>query len=130
MKLRACGGAPPEKPSGIAPEQLHLQVFPFVVDLPARDGERGDPRGGRKMDGGETVPPFCGLGLNGVEVGRDATQRRPAPPKSFELRVVPVPAGSSSKDGPGQQTFTPQRHEPPGVEILGMQAPQAHECGL
>jgi hypothetical protein len=61
-----------------------------------------------------------------MQIGVDRGDRIRASPKAFQLRVIAVAAGSAAQDGPGEQPFTPEGHEPFGIEVPRMDRPQPH----
>lgn len=46
--------------------------------------------------------------------------------KADQLRMLPVPSGSTSQHGSSQQAFSPEGDEASGIEMRGIQRPKPH----
>jgi len=47
--------------------------------------------------------------------------------EAYELRMMAIPLGFVLEYCARKQTFSPERHQSSGVEILGMECPEAHD---
>src|SRR5690606_21142938 len=74
----------------------------------------------------EAVAPRRRLVVDGREVGGDRGGRRLARPEALELRMLAVAGGPTAQHRLGEQPLAPQRDEAAGIEVLRVQAPQAH----
>jgi hypothetical protein len=59
------------------------------------------------------------------EIRVQAANRIPRSPPALELRMMAIAAGLALQHCLGKQGLAPERYEPPGVEILGVERPEA-----
>ena len=128
--MRLGKGNPPQSPVGlgIALFQFALQMLPFVkqllvgcCDFPA--GLRGG-----NFPAVEFVAAPGGFNVNSPEITRNCRHGIGLGAEPGQLRMLPVPPGLVLQNFLREQRFAPQRHQPFGVEIAGMNRPQAHWC--
>ena len=106
-------------------ELLH-EVIPLKVDLPLR---HVDPTGRGvlcNLGGVELVSPphrFC---VHGPKILGNEGDRRGLRPEPTELGMVPVALRLSRQHRLGEKSLAPQRDQPSGIKVFGMQAPEAH----
>jgi len=103
------GGASGESLRG-AFRELGGQMPGFEAQLSRRhrDGRRGPFRSSDPGAVEAVAAPLCLVG-DGVQVGSDGASRRGVLAESPKLRVVPVTAGFSGEDFPGQESFAPDQ---------------------
>lgn len=99
---------------------------PLIAKLPAGDWDAGDCGHGLELMGIEFIAARLGFVEHCGEVVVDGVQWRCMFPKSRQLRMRLVPSGLSGKHSLGQKSLPPQGHQALGIEVLGMNGPQAH----
>lgn len=65
--------------------------------------------------------------MDGFEVGRHGGNRIGVAAEPNELRMMAIAFGLAAEDLLREERFTPQGNKTLGVEIFGMQCPDAHE---
>ena len=117
-------GAPPR---WVACLEFAEEVFPLVFELAQRHRHGYVPAPSvRDLRSIEPIPTVAGLVEHAGEVAVQRGHRITPSAKTFELRVMAVAPGCATKHGPGQETLTPERHEPARIEVTGMEGPQPH----
>ena len=128
MALRTLERSPPAIVRGTTHRKLSKQVFPFILDLSSRYGDRCYGAYGSYLGMVKGVTPRCGLGVNGAQVGTDSVPRRCVSLKPLELRMMAVAFGCAPKYCPRKQRLAPQGDEPLRVEIARVNRPKPHQC--
>lgn len=107
--------------------QFTAQPVELVPDLTPRHGDlRGNFRR-RDLFPVEMITPPVRFIPNAFKVAGDGVQGIAGIPETIKLRVVPVAFCFAAQDFLREQSFAPEGHDPFGVQILGMKAPQAHD---
>jgi hypothetical protein len=111
----------------VASSQLGEKMCPFVVEL-AGCHDHGSVSALPVPDLGrvERVATLARLVEDACKVAVERGDGIAALAKAIELRVVPVAVGPSREHGAGEQTLTPERHQPTGVEVMRMERPEPH----
>lgn len=73
------------------------------------------------------VTPARGLCVDGFEIRGNGDDRVTVRAETNELRVVPVAFGQPAQDFLREESFAPEGDKALGVEVFGMQSPDAHE---
>lgn len=110
----------------VAHGELREEVLSLELELAERDGDRRARRAPADLRGVERVAATIGLGEDGVEVPGDRGERLGVPAEPLELRVAAVAPGLAVKHRLREESLPPEGDEPTGVEMLGMQRPEAH----
>lgn len=109
-----------------ANRQLAKQMVPLVLDLTDRHKNGFLNSRAANFAAVERIAACYCLGINALQVATDCRARPGQSAKAVKLRMMSIPACSSSKYGSGQQRFSPQRDQALGIEVLRMQRPEPH----
>lgn len=118
------GGAVPfaRPPLSVSDLQLGEEVLPFVLDLTRGHDQRAVPALAVPDLGlVELVAALAGLVEDSREVAVDRGHGVAALSKAVELRVLSVAGRRPDKYGASEQAFTPESHQPTGVEVTRME---------
>jgi len=77
----------------------------------------------------EAIAATSGFARDVAKVGSDGRARVRLFAKALQLRVMRVAAREAGEDGLRQQRLAPERDEAFGVEVLGMEGPEAQGSG-
>ena len=112
---------------GGALADLRAEVPPLVLELAA--GHREDRARAHGADAAavEAVAAAGGLVGDAGEVLVDGRDGSAGGAEALELRVVAVAARPAAQNGAGEQALAPEGDEAPGVEVRGVEAPDADD---
>jgi hypothetical protein len=102
--------------------------MPFELELTARDSESTGCSGATDLLGRKTVTAVHCLAVNDPQVLGNEGDGERLLPKPKKLRVMDVSRRLSLEYGLGKKSFPPQSHQPAGIEVLWMEAPDSHCC--
>ena len=109
-----------------ASAQFRLEMPPFERQLTTRHHEAAARSGRTDFSERKPVSPAPGLVMHGSQVLGDRAEGGTLLAKPGELRVSEVSLRPSAQDRLGQQSLAPHRDQPARIEMLGMNAPEAH----
>ena len=98
-------------------DQLPLQVRQLEGDLPGRYRDQRSLRRCSYFSSVKTIPSPDRLLPNMVEVTIHGRKRVVLDTESRQLGVTPIPLCLPAQDRTGQESFSPEGHQPPGVEV-------------
>ena len=105
----------------VAAGELGGKMRAFETELPVRDQDcevAVDGHGDSSLC--EAISASCGFFPNDVQIRADGARRVCERAEALQLRVIAVPARCAGEYFLRQQTLTPERHEPFGVQVTGM----------
>lgn len=105
----------------IAQRELRHEVTPLVLELSAGHGDRTGATRRTDLSRGELVATLDGFFVHAAKIVRDRPERRRLSAKSLQLWVVEVSLRAPPEHRLRQEPFSPQGHQPAGVEVLRMQ---------
>jgi hypothetical protein len=119
---------PPEARSSRAgaPAQLGAQMRRLEGDLRACDRHALAHAGPAELGAIEAVATPLRLVADHGQVRVEARQRAPAAAKALELGMAAVTTRGPAEHGAREKPLAPDGHEPGGIEVSWMQAPEAH----
>ena len=126
MRHRRRDGLQSSRPRRVPDAQLGQQMAPLVCHLPLCYPYGAGSAGAVDPVGVEAVAAHDRLRVDAVQVGGNRGGRRRLSPEPFQLGMAPVAARPAEQHGLRQQALAPRRRETARVEVLRMQAPDAH----
>jgi hypothetical protein len=109
-----------------APAQLGAEMSPLEVDLRAGDRHALPHAGPAELGAIEAVAAPRRLLADHGQVRVEARHRAPAAAKALELGMPAVAARGPAEHGAREEPLAPDGHEPGGIEVSWMQAPETH----
>jgi len=106
--------------------QFALEVRPFERELSSGFRDAMPCHGAAELAGIEVVTTPHRLVIDRSEIGVEACDRIRLVPKPDQLGMVTIPTGPPPQHDARQERLAPQRDESTGIEVLGMQRPEAH----
>jgi hypothetical protein len=94
--------------------------------LPSRCVECDAGTGAAEFPPVERISAAVCLGHHLFKITIDGRERGCVRTKALELWMMPVSLGVTPEHGTREQALAPERHQSAGVEIPGMQRPEAH----
>lgn len=100
--------------------------MPLELKLATRNSEVAASPEATDLFGRKTVTSDYCLSVNNSQILSDKPDRKRLLLKPNKLGVMDISIRLSTENGLGKKSFPPQSHQPAGVKVLRMQAPNSH----
>lgn len=118
------------RPRPVARVQFSPQMTPLVAELPRSHGNRLRVPQPAQLLSVERISASGRLVENAAEVDRDRPLSIVMLAEAVQLRMMTIPARLTPQHRLRKKRLTPERDQPCGIEILGMQGPEAQSFGF
>jgi hypothetical protein len=102
------------------------KMLPFISELPLSRAESDASAPRTDLLSIERIPSFFRLNRHRSKISVDCSTRRWMRAKTLELRMVAVSLRRASEYRAREQALSPECNQTFGVEVLGMERPEAH----